>query len=132
MKVKVFTPSGIQYEERNATYVLAFDKVGGAFGMLENHLPLISTISRGYIAVTKEDKSVDYIAISGAILKNRNNDISITCESVAFGKSKDEALENFEKSLETRRTKNRERNIELALAENELKKEIKKSGAGHL
>lgn len=132
MNIKVYTPNGIEYEMEKCTYILVSDKYVGAFGMLNDHLPLISTINRGYIAVTKEDKTTDYLAISGAILRNKNNDVSVTCESVIYGATKEEALTSFEEHLEKRREQNRERNVELALAENQLKKEIKKSGAGHI
>lgn len=132
MDITIITPNGIEYEEKNCTYILVSDKFVGAFGMLNEHLPVISTISRGYIAITKENKETDYLAISGAILRNKNDIISVTCESAVYGKTKEEALSAFENLLEIRREQNRERNVELALAENQLKKEIKKSGAGHI
>ena len=132
MNIKIFTPNGIEYEKKDVIYVALFDKEGASFGMLNNHLPVISTISIGHLEVKLNEKETDYIALSGGILKNRNDEISVTCESIAFGESKDEAMTAFYHLLEIRRNQNRERNIELALAENELKKEIKKSGAGHI
>ena len=132
MNIKVYTPNGIGYEEKDCTYILVFDKYVGAFGMLNEHLPVISTINRGYIVITKADKEIDFLAISGAILRNKNDEVSVTCESIVLGKTKEEALSSFEELINKRREQNRERNIELALAENELKKEIKKSGAGHI
>ena len=132
MNIKIVTPLGVEYSERDCAYVLVHDERNGSFGMLNNHLPVISTVRSGYVAVTKENKDTDYIALAGAIVRNMDDEISITCESIAFGKTKDEALIAFSNLLEIRRQENRERNIELALAENTLKKEIKKTGAGHL
>ena len=132
MKIKIVTPLGGEYSEENCTYILIHDEVNGSFGMLNNHLPLISTVKIGYVAVTKENKDIDYIALSSAVVRNLDDSVSVTCESIAFGKTKDEAMIAFHNLLDIRREENRERNVELALAENTLKKEIKKTGAGHL
>ena len=131
MNIKIITPKGIEFEKENIKYIQIFDKKGLSFGMLNSHLPVISTIGRGYVMVETDDDK-DYIALSSGVMRNKNDEVTVTCESALVAKTKDEAVNGFEEMLESRREENRERNIELALAENELRKEIKKTGAGKL
>lgn len=130
MKVKVYTPEGVEFEG-DATYVQIYDHNDGSFGMLNNHLPLISTVDEGYILI-KNDTDDNYCALSGAIIRQNQNIVDVMAETVAFGKTLDEANTAYHKLIEIRQKENRARNIELAMAESELKKEIKKIGGGHL
>lgn len=130
IKITLYTPKGIEYEGESNSLVI-MDQNTGSFGVLENHIPVISTISRGYIMVKENEKEL-YLAVEGAVFKFENNTASIVSETLAKGNSKEEAINALIESNRIRKEQNKERNVELALAENELKKQIKKTGAGHL
>ena len=130
IKITLYTPKGIEYEGETSSLII-MDQNTGSFGVLENHIPVISTISRGYVMV-KENETELYLAVEGAVFKFENNTASIVSETLAKGKTKEEAINALIESNKLRKEQNKERNVELAMAENELKKQIKKTGAGHL
>ena len=130
IKITLYTPKGIEYEGETSSLII-MDQNTGSFGVLENHIPVISTISRGYIMVKENEKEL-YLAVEGAVFKFENNIASVVSETLAKGKTKEEAINALIESNKLRKEQNKERNVELAMAENELKKQIKKTGAGHL
>ena len=130
IKITLYTPKGIEYEGETSSLII-MDQNTGSFGVLEDHIPVISTISRGYVMV-KENETELYLAVEGAVFKFENNTASIVSETLAKGKTKEEAINALIESNKLRKEQNKERNVELAMAENELKKQIKKTGAGHL
>lgn len=130
IKITLYTPKGIEYEGETSSLII-MDQNTGSFGVLEDHIPVISTISRGYVMV-KENETELYLAVEGAVFKFENNTASIVSETLAKGKTKEEAINALIESNKLRKEQNKERNVELALAENELKKQIKKTGAGHI
>lgn len=121
MNIKIYSPKGIEYEGTSSSIVV-MDKATGSFGVLDNHLPVISTIDNGYIEVN----SNTYVAVIGAVFKDINNEVSVVCKASAIGTNKDECITALENLIEIRKKENRERNFELALQETELKKQIKK------
>ena len=130
IKITLYTPKGIEYEGETSSLII-MDQNTCSFGVIENHIPVISTISRGYVMV-KENETELYLAVEGAVFKFENNTASIVSETLAKGKTKEEAINALIESNKLRKEQNKERNVELAMAENELKKQIKKTGAGHL
>ena len=130
MKISIYTPSGLEHEQ-DADYLMVMDKINGSFGLLNGHMPLISAISNGYIILRLNDKET-YIALVGAVLKNEDDIVSVSAEIIAIGDTLEESETALSSLLALRKNQNKARNVELALAENELKKEIKKTGAGHL
>ncbi len=66
------------------------------------------------------------------VFKLNDNDASIVCETLEIASTLEDAVNNLEKQLIDRKNSNRERDVEHAMAENELKKQIKKTGAGSL
>ena len=82
--------------------------------------------------MVKENETELYLAVEGAVFKFENNIASVVSETLAKGKTKEEAINALIESDKLRKVQNKERNVELAMAENELKKQIKKTGAGHL
>jgi F0F1-type ATP synthase epsilon subunit len=127
----IFTPKGVEFEA-NLEHIQVTDSYVGSFGILENHAPIVSTVLSGCLITKDEMDEYKFIALTGAVVKFKDNELSIVAEEVAFGTDEIDAKSNLEKSLYSRKEMNKERNIELALAENELKKQIKKTGAGKL
>ncbi|MBP5343422.1 hypothetical protein J6Y73_05805 [bacterium] len=130
IELKIYTPKGIEHEEKYDSIVV-YDQHSGSFGVLSGHIPVISTISNGYVCV-KTGESEKFIAVKGAVFKMQNDEASIVSEEIAIGESSEDAMNKLKESYLRRLNENKERNVELALAENELKKQIKKSKAGHI
>ena len=90
IKITLYTPKGIEYEGETSSLII-MDQNTGSFGVLEDHIPVISTISRGYVMV-KENETELYLAVEGAVFKFENNTASIVSETLAKGKTKEEAI----------------------------------------
>ncbi|MCB9498602.1 MAG: F0F1 ATP synthase subunit epsilon [Bacillales bacterium] len=131
MKISFYTPEGLKYSG-DAIYIEVADKKSGSFSMMENHVPVISVISEGYIRIEKTEKEELYFALAGALLEQEKNNVKVVAEILSEGKTKEEALSSLESITTARKEENKKRNVELAMAENELKKQIKKSGAGRV
>lgn len=129
MKLIINTPKGCEYKSE-ANYISVFDYKNGSFGMLDNHVPIISVMEKGYIEVKND--TLTYIFLENAIIEQHNNTVNVCSSLISIGDTKESSFENFNEMVKERKKQNRDRNIELALAENELKKQIKKSGAGHI
>ena len=130
IKVVFYSPKGKEKEYECEELRIA-DKKYGSFGVLENHVPVISVIIEGYMSI-KGKNICEYVSMLDAVFDFKNNEASIIAEELAYGDSLDEAMQNISEKIEKRRNENRERNVELALAENELKKQIKKIGASNI
>ena len=130
IKVGFYSPKGKE-KEYECKELRVVDKKYGSFGILENHVPIVSIIIDGYIHIKLEDTD-EFVSLLDAAIEFKDNNASIIAEELEYGKSEEEAISNLENKIKKRRDENRERNVELALAENELKKQIKKIGANKI
>lgn len=130
MRISIVTPDGELYNETVSAIVVASDN-NGDYGILHGHVPIVSTIHQGYIKLEQENL-VYYVVIIGGILEHHNNVVTVIAQDAFIGNSKEEAFQNLHDLRTERIEDNKKRNIELALAEQELKKQIKQSGAGSL
>ena len=130
IKVGFYSPKGKE-KEYECKELRVVDKKYGSFGILENHVPVVSVIIDGYIHIKLEDTD-EFVSLLDAAIEFKDNNASIIAEELEYGKSEEEAISNLENKIKKRRDENRERNVELALAENELKKQIKKIGANKI
>ena len=130
MKIVIVTPDGELYNETVTSVVVASDN-NGFYGMLENHLPIVSTIDTGYLKLENGTSKV-YVVVTNAVVENHQNQITVIAQDAYVGTTDDEAFENLSKVRAARIEENKTRNVELTLAEQELKKQIKKTGAGKL
>lgn len=130
INLKFFTPNGLELETQSDS-ITVYDIKNGSFGILENHVPTISCIIKGYISYSA-DGVENFVALSNAMVKFLNNELSVVSDALVKCDSRDNAIDSLDEFINTRKEENRERNVELALAENELKKQIKKTGAGKM
>lgn len=130
MKIIVVTPEGELYNEE-VTSVVVSSANNGEYGILPGHLPIISTIDTGYVKMTFE-KLTYYVVIVNGLVQQVHDIITVIAQDAYIGESKEAAFENLYTIRKARIEANRQRNIELAMAENELKKQIKQTGAGNL
>ena len=130
MKIIVVTPEGELYNEE-VTSVIVSSANNGEYGILTGHLPIISTIDTGFVKMTFNQLTY-YVAIVNGLVQQVHDVITVIAQDAYIGESKESAFENLNQIRKARIESNRQRNIELAMAENELKKQIKQTGAGNI
>lgn len=130
MNIVIVTPDGELYNEEVQSVIIS-SKNNGDYEILHDHLPIVSTIDTGYVKMTM-GKMVYYVVIINGVVENKTNKITVIAQDAFIGKSKEEAQKNLADIRKTRINENKKRNIELAKAEKELKKQIKMTGAGKL
>lgn len=130
MKIIIVTPEGELYNEE-VTSVVVSSANNGEYGMLSGHLPIISTIDTGYVKMTFNQLTY-YVVIVNGLVQQVHDVITVIAQDAYIGESKESAFENLNQIRKARIDSNRQRNVELAMAENELKKQIKQTGAGNI
>ncbi len=128
MKIVIVTPDGELYNE-DVDAVIVSSKNNGEYGILKDHMPIISTIDTGYIKLEQGDL-VYYVVVINGVVENHANLITVIAQDAYIGTSKEEALTNLNSIRKIRIDDNKKRNIEFAMAERELRRQIKQTGAG--
>lgn len=128
MQIIITTPDGELYNEE-VSFVLVSSHSNGEYGILPDHLPIASTIDTGYLKLV-QGELVYYVVVIGGILENHHDHITVIAQDAFIGKSKEKAFENLNEIRTSRLEENKKRNVELAMAERELRKQIQASGAG--
>ena len=75
MKVKITKPDSTLYEG-DATLV-QLPGTGGLFEILNNHAPIISSLTRGTLRLVKEGGEEVTFDIRGGVVKSQQNDLLI-------------------------------------------------------
>ena len=52
----------------------------GSFEIMENHAPIISTLTKGKIKVKETNNTITYFEISGGLIEASNNEINVLVE----------------------------------------------------
>ena len=52
----------------------------GSFEMMENHAPIISTLTKGKIKVKEPNGTLSYFEINGGIVEGSNNQVKVLVE----------------------------------------------------
>ncbi len=130
MNIVIVTPDGELYNEE-VNSVIVSSSNNGDYEILKDHLPIVSTVDTGYIKL-HQDKMVFYVVIIKGVVEQINNKITVIAQDAFIGRSKEAAFKNLNDIRNARTEENKKRNIELAKAEKELKRQIKMTGAGQL
>jgi F-type H+-transporting ATPase subunit epsilon len=130
LKISIVTPDGELYNETVDSIVVSASN-NGDYGILSDHVPIISTIDTGYIKLEQKDL-VYYVVIINGVVENHHNKITVIAQDAFIGDSEKDAMKNLLDIRKSRIEENRKRNVELAKAEKELLKQIKQTGAGNL
>ncbi len=128
MKVNVVTPSGELYNE-DVDYVVVSSQMNGEFAILKDHIPIISSIDKGYVKMVRGEQELFTVIING-VVEHNNNIVNVSAQEAHVGMSKESAMDHLNTVREERLEENRKRNFDFAKAERELKKNIKKAKAG--
>jgi len=127
MKISITTPARTLVDQP-CDFVLVHSPTG-EFALLENHIPIISTISEGYIKFRHEGVET-FVAIAGGVLNQKDNDVIVIAQSAAIAQSSEMAYLELEKINQSLQEVNRQMEKEFAFSESELKRSIKASKSG--
>ena len=130
MNIVIVTPDGELYNEEVSSIIVSSSN-NGDYEILKDHIPIVSTIDTGYIKLV-QDKMVFYVVVINGVVEHFNNKITVVSQDAFIGTSKEDAFKNLYDIRNARTEENKKRNVELAKAERELRKQIKMTGAGQL
>ena len=129
MEIKVLTHQGIViHTPTEAIQVVSQDR---NFGILENHIPVVTVIDNGYIKYTVDKKDY-FVVLSGAIFEYSNNHANVLSQEAQIGETLDIAKELLKQQREIILENNKKDTFDFTKKEKELKDHIKNSGAGVL
>ena len=75
MILEIITPENKLFEGEVTS--VKFPGTDGEFGVLNNHAPIISTLTKGKIIVTDENDNVSDCEINGGVIEMLNNKIIV-------------------------------------------------------
>lgn len=78
MQVEIVTPDEKVFEGE-ARHVQLPGKEG-LFGVLDNHAPIISSLTKGKVKVEAEDGDIQYFEIGGGVVEMQNNKVIVLAE----------------------------------------------------
>ena len=78
MILEIITPENKLFEGEITS--VKFPGTDGEFGVLNNHAPIISTLTKGKIIVTDENDNVSDFEINGGVIEMQNNKIIVLAD----------------------------------------------------
>ncbi len=79
MYLEIVTPDKKLFE--GETSLVGVPGEAGAFTMLNNHAPIVSTLGKGKIKVVDLDRKEQYFEISSGVVEMNNNRVIILAET---------------------------------------------------
>jgi F-type H+-transporting ATPase subunit epsilon len=129
IKITIVTPKGTIFD--NMVNYIVIDGNAGQMGILENHEPVIVPVKEGFIKAVINEVEF-YYYLSGAILEQNKNIVTVIAQEAVNGSSIENAKENFEKERLNRKKDNQQKLIDFTKLEKDLAKSIKEINAGSL
>lgn len=80
MFLEIITPDNKIFEGNVKQVKLPGSK--GAFAILKNHAPIVSTLERGVLKIVEEDGSEHLFEVNGGVIENKANKIIVLVETV--------------------------------------------------
>jgi F-type H+-transporting ATPase subunit epsilon len=78
MILEIITPENKLFEGEVTS--VKFPGTDGEFGVLNNHAPIISTLTKGKIIVTDKNDEVSDFEINGGVIEMQNNKIIVLAD----------------------------------------------------
>ena len=129
IKLIVSTHQGKLFEEI-CDYVHVKSK-NGEFGILPNHVALITSFEYGFIKFVYNKKEL-FLCLQSAVLEFKNNVFTVLAQEAHVGEDMASANKYLEEIRIARLEKNRQIEVDLTFNEKELLENIKKAKAGNL
>jgi F-type H+-transporting ATPase subunit epsilon len=79
MTLEIITPDKLIYSGKVKLIQLPGSK--GTFEILNNHAPIISTLSKGKVKVVEDSGNELFFEVDGGVIENKNNKIIVLAES---------------------------------------------------
>ena len=79
MHLEIITPDKKVFEGEVKLIQLPGSK--GAFEMLKNHAPILSTLDKGTIKIQEENGNEQFFEVDGGVIENKSNKIIVLVES---------------------------------------------------
>lgn len=130
MKITIVTPHG-ELHKATIDYAVITSQQNGEYAIMKNHIPIISTIDTGYVKMVTGDEKLYAVIING-VVEHQENIINVIAQEAEVGMSEDDSMAHLQKIRKERLDENKRRNVDFALAERELKKNVKSAKAGNL
>ena len=130
MNITVVTPQGQLYNEE-VDYVVVSSKTLGEFAIMNDHIPVISTIDEGYVKIVKAEKEIYTVVLNG-VVEYQNNIVNVIAQEAHVGMNKQSAMDHLNEVRRLRIEDNKRQKVDFMLAERELKKSVKEAKAGRM
>ena len=78
MQLDIVSPDKNMYSGE-ATAV-SFPGVQGSFGVLDNHAPMIATLKKGTIKITKDGNAEEVVEVNGGVVEVLKNKVIVLAE----------------------------------------------------
>lgn len=130
MKIIVSSHQGNLYNE-DVDYIVVFSQADGAYGIMENHVPVVSVMEEGYIKLVRGSDEY-YIMIISGILEFHDNQAVVLVQEAHIGVTPEEAKKYIEEIRKERLEKNKKEAVDFTKMESELRDNLKKANAGNL
>ena len=128
IKVIVATPKGELLNKDVEAIVISGDT--GQLGVLQNRLPLLTKITKGFVKVN--DNNVIYVGIVNGVVDFKDNVATVIAQHAAIGETEEAAHQAIEDNLNSIIKANKQKNVDFVEAEKELIKNIKDMKAAHI
>ena len=128
IKVIVATPKGELLNKDVESIVISGDT--GQLGVLQNRLPLLTKITKGFVKVN--DNNVIYVGIVNGVVDFKDNVATVIAQHAAIGEPEEAAHQAIEDNLNSIIKANKQKNVDFVEAEKELIKNIKDMKAAHI
>ena len=129
MKIIVSTHQGVVLNEETE-YILVHNS-DGEFGILTNHIPVVTIIDNGFIKTTNKN-ATKYVSLCGAIFEFHNNEAVILAQEATYADSLEKAKEHLISNRNKRIQANKQESVDFTKTENELRNHMKTAKAGKL
>lgn len=130
MRIIVSTHQGTLYDD-TVDYVVVHSTKDGEYGIMENHVPVVSIIEEGYVKLVR-DKNEFYVVIFSGILEFHNNIVTVLVQEAHIGENVEAAKKYLLEARAERLEKNRQEGTDFTQKEKELRESIARSKAGQL
>lgn len=129
LTLSIVTPKGTIFE--GEIDYLVIDGNAGQMGILENHIPVVVPIKEGFLKKVLKGEEF-YYYLSGAILEQNHNIVTVIAQEASIGQTLDEAKKNFELGRTKQKQDNTRKLIDFTKMEKDLAKSIKEMKTGSL
>ena len=130
MQVVISTHQGNLYNEE-VDYVVVHSETDGGYGIMNNHVPVVSIIDEGYVKLVRGNDQF-YVVIVSGVLEFHDNVATILVQEAHIGNTPEYAKEALLEIRKERLEKNRQESVDFTQKEKELRQHLKNANAGNL